>query len=580
MAVRFRLGAPEMIRIIFSLFLFLFWTVPVQAIYDPLTAPNNKYGIHIADFNDIPDISALINSTGGDWGYVTIVATDNDRNREKWQNMFDSMRRLHIIPLVRIATHPEKAGWKKPDRVLIKEIVKFFNSLNWPTANRYVILFNEPNHAGEWGGEIDPEGYASIALEFARTFKEASPDFFVLPAGLDVSAASDGKSLDAAEYLRRMIVSQPALLDVFDGWTSHSYPNPAFSGSPHATGRGTLRSFEWELGYLRNLGLTKKLPVFITETGWVHNEGKNPSRGLMSPETVGENLKIAASSVWTDDRIVAITPFVFNYQDVPFDTFSWKKLGKSEYYPHYSAYQSLEKTKGMPTQHEYYVLSEPLLPPTLVSNSSYTLTTKITNKGQGILSSNGGYEVFFDDGNGDFVMLADSLPVIEPGEEGELRIHLKTPQKTGEHKLSLTFKHGDTIIPVQERTVQIVPPPSVRVTGQLGWRPDSDAQDATVLVYDDKTLIQKFTGLTMKNGTVTTGGLSNVVPGKPYRIVLLVPFYLPRQTIAPLSPQETAIRMKRSYPFDIDKDGTFTPGDLWALLTNRPHNMINLFVGP
>ena len=50
----------------------------VKAVYDPLGVPNNRYGIHIADLNDISDVAPLVNSNGGDWGYVTLVASDND----------------------------------------------------------------------------------------------------------------------------------------------------------------------------------------------------------------------------------------------------------------------------------------------------------------------------------------------------------------------------------------------------------------------------------------------------------------------------------------------------------------------
>ena len=40
---------------------------PAAAISDPLSVPNNRFGIHIADLNDIPDVAPLVNSSGGDW---------------------------------------------------------------------------------------------------------------------------------------------------------------------------------------------------------------------------------------------------------------------------------------------------------------------------------------------------------------------------------------------------------------------------------------------------------------------------------------------------------------------------------
>jgi len=74
------------------LLLFSLFTRPVYAIYEPTSVPNNQYGIHIADFNDLPDVSPLVNSSGGDWGYVTLVSTDGDRDIGRWQSLFDEMR--------------------------------------------------------------------------------------------------------------------------------------------------------------------------------------------------------------------------------------------------------------------------------------------------------------------------------------------------------------------------------------------------------------------------------------------------------------------------------------------------------
>jgi hypothetical protein len=212
----------------------------------------------------------------------------------KIQRLFDQMRRYHLIPLVRLATHPEGPLWVKPNPDSYDNIVSFLSKLHWPVENRYVILYNEPNHANEWGGSLDPEGYAKTVIALGKKLKDASSDFFILPAGLDVSAASDGKSLSASDYLRRMVQSEPELLRTIDGWTSHSYPNPAFSGSPYASGRGSLRSYEWELQFLESLGLSKKLPIFITETGWLHAEGITTHFGAYSSDAIGNHLTVAS----------------------------------------------------------------------------------------------------------------------------------------------------------------------------------------------------------------------------------------------------------------------------------------------
>jgi hypothetical protein len=567
--------------IVFLLFLIIcIFPSYAYANYDPLTVPNNKYGIHIVDTNDIAELPALVNTSGGDWGYVTMVLSDSERDHDRWQNIFNHMRRLHLIPIIRLATHVEAAAWVKPNKDRFYEMVNLLNDLNWPTENRYIVLYNEPNHANEWGGQLNPEEYAEYLATFARELKRSSPDYFILPAGLDASAASDGKAMDAAEYLRRMIAAKPEILTLIDGWTSHAYPNPGFSGSPYATGRGTLSTYQWELSYLSTLGLSKQLPVFITETGWQHSDGKSYIPALLSSDHVGANLQVAAQTVWSDPRIAAITPFLFNYQDVPFDHFSWREVGSISYYSQYYAYQAISKIHGIPLQHESYILENDLLPNTLVSGSSYTLTAKVKNEGQGIIDQADGYELVVGDGGSNMSVFVEPLPVVEPGDTGTLTIHLKTPKKTGTFPLTVTLIHNDIRMVLQHTDITLVPPPSVEVHARLGWRKTSDASDVTVLLYDKHTLLQKFTGLTMKNGVVRATALTNIIPGNPYRVVTLAHGYLPRQTITALGTKITTVYPSRFLPLDFNSDGAFTLADILALIRISPLTAISRFFGP
>ena len=126
----------------------------------------NKFGIHILDPSELQQAAELVNSSGGDWGFITIVIRDDDRDFKKWQNFFDQCRQLHLIPLVRLATHNENETWVAPKKEEISSWVNFLVNLNWPTKNRHIVVFNEPNHTKEWGGKIDPPHYAQILDEF------------------------------------------------------------------------------------------------------------------------------------------------------------------------------------------------------------------------------------------------------------------------------------------------------------------------------------------------------------------------------------------------------------------------------
>ncbi len=564
----------------FILSLLIFLSIPQQAHakFDPLSRPNNKLGIHILDVNDLFDAEKLVNSTGGLWGYVTLVIQEDDRNFDKWQGIFDQMRRSHLIPVVRLATKIQGDSWAIPQANSIDDWVRFLDSLNWPIENRYVTLFNEPNHANEWGKSINPEEYARFTYALAQKLHATSNDFFVMPAGLDVSAASDGRSLDAGIFAKRMTEAQPDYFNAFDGLASHSYPNPAFSGSVYDTGRGSLRSYQWELELYKNLGLTKNLPVFITETGWVHDQGISYLSGAYNSEQIGVNLTIAASQVWSDPNIVAVTPFALSYQGAPFDHFSWKRLGVNEFYPQFFAYQGIVKTKGAPKQHERYVLEPKLIPPTLVGGAHYILTSLVKNEGQAIISAKEGYTLKFESPD-DFVVSYGAIPNIEPKQTGEISITIDTPNDTKAHLFSLSLVHEKDVIPLQSGTIKLIPPPAAKIAVQLGWRSLNNAQLATVLVYDNLTLLHKFNGLTLKGGTVEVEGLRNIIPNNNYRVVLLVPYYLPRQVIAKLGDNKTILRMPRLYPLDFDNDGKWSISDIFQMFRMKPNQIISLFAG-
>lgn len=568
---------------LFAIFLFiylLFQPVPIRAIYDPLSVPNNRYGIHVADLNDISNASALVNSTGGDWGYVTLVVQDNDMNTSKWQELFNVMRRKHLIPLVRLATHPQGNSWTIPQEVDIDKWVNFLKGLTWPIENQYVILFNEPNHAKEWGDTINPEGYGKLLIQFAKKLKQASPNFFILPAGLDASASNDGVAIDEEEFIRRMIQANPDVFTYMDGWTSHSYPNPSFSGSPYGTGRGSLQTFLWEEDYFLQIGMTKRLPIFITETGWQHAEGKYPDQRLLPSGTVASYIQSAAASIWQHPNIVAVTPFVYSYQDEPFDHFSWRQLNSLEFYPMYQTYQQLSKTSGQPKQTETFTVSPIFFPKTLVINSTYTLQTTITNTGQGILTPNDGYTIDIEDPSKQFSIFPDTIPLLEPKEQGIIRMMIKTPNKEGTYPLTLSIKHTAVQIPIETKTITLIPPPSATLRVTLGWNRIGTAKGATVLIYDiDNTLLHKFTDIPIDHGTLNVTGLYQIVPGYKYRVVVLVPYFLPRQSVITMKEESNTWTFKRFYPFDFNRDGKLTMADIIALILLPPKDVLRALMG-
>ncbi len=391
----------------------------------PQSVPNNKFGIHITDEKDLPDAVNLINSSGGDWGYVTFVITESARDHDRWQQVFDQMRRLHVIPIVRIATKADGDTWEAPNDAEINNWIAFLNSLNWVIENRYVVIANEPNHSSEWGGTIDPAGYASYLNKFALKLHEASPDFFVLPAGLDASAKNTTSTMDEVTFLKKMLTAEPNLFDSLDGWVSHSYPNPGFSGKDTDTGRGTIGTFDWELSYIKTLGITKELPVFITETGW--------SNQTVDPSKISDMYDYAFKNVWNDQRVIAVTPFILNYPNAPFAEFSWKK-SDGTYYPYYSGIQRIPKVAGSPIQ----VISGQILgavaQPLIITGSDFFGAILARNTGQSIWSTK---NVLVTADTKDVLIKSYSFPSVEPTRLGLIIFKAELPDNTGIFSRSL-----------------------------------------------------------------------------------------------------------------------------------------------
>lgn len=350
-----------------SIQLFIFAT-PTKAIYDPLSTPNNKFGVHILDPSEIDKVPALVNSNNGQWGYVTIPIRSDDRDRVKWNTFFEKTKQYKLIPIIRLATFGNKDGWVIPTNEQMLAFIRFLNQFSWPTQNRYLIMFNEPNHSQEWGGYINPEAYAKILYDNIKIIKNINPDFFVLPAAMDMAAPQSDLSLTGLNYWKRVFTAQPKLIDMIDGWNAHAYPNPAFSAKPTNYNSHSLQSYKFELQMLSKLG-RKKLPIFITETGWDQTQ--------LTKEQLTSYWKTAFQQIWDDPQIVAITPFLLQAHDGPFTKFSLLDQNNTPTVG-YTTIQSLTKIAGQPK------LSSPNTPPqiklttAISSNNNSSSHTPIT----------------------------------------------------------------------------------------------------------------------------------------------------------------------------------------------------------
>ncbi len=519
---------------------------------------NNKVGISLLQpsSEDIIQAAELINSHDGDWGYVTLVIQENDRDVRKWQDLFEQLREKHLIPIVRLATSPQGEVWRRPEEKDVEEWVDFLNKLNWVVKKRYIVLFNEPNHASEWGGEVDPEGYAKVVDAFAKKIKESNKDYILMLAGMDAAAPSYPPQFeDLGIFIRKVFETKDTQLkNTIDALASHSYPNPGFSGSVWDTNKKSIRGYEYELGLLQEIGISKKLPVFITETGWI--EGK------LSDNQIAENNKIAFTEIWgTDRRVQAVTPFVFKYLSEPFRGFSWVQEGGLS--QKYEAIKEIKKIKGNPDQIQGGSIHISL-PQTLIASSSYHFPLTIKNNGQAIWSDNDRYTLSLQSSTGELKTLIPAVQKIRPFEESQLSINIQTPPKPQTIKVSFSLKKGkEEIIHTEEHSILIEPLPQLTIKTSLFPKLISQGEGFEVQLFNkQEELVYSKKGLSMRKGVVEIESLSDIIPGETYRVVLIGYPYIPRQEISIINKGKNTIKMKQLFPFDANGNGRLDGGDI------------------
>lgn len=541
-------------------YLFVFLAKPVWASVDDLTSPNNKFGIHlaVASPDDLKSAASLVNSSGGDWGYVTVVIEENDRHKDKWQAVFNQLRQLHLIPIVRLATTMSDGIWKRPEENGRESWVNFLDSLNWVVKNRYIVLFNEPNFNKEWGGTIDAQNYGNLAKIFSQKLKENNPDYFVMLAGFNATAPNSlPEYLSEENFLKVMIANQGGIDKLFnyiDGWVSHSYET---------------NTYIKEINLLKRLGLTKELPVFITEAGWPHAEGLNYNWQMFNAQVVAQKMVAYFQSAMNDPQVMAITPFIFNYQGEPFDHFSWQKIGRGEFYPQFQMIQQMAKIKGEPIQEQRIEIEDPL-PKKLVANSTYQIPIKVKNLGQAIWGKEEGYSLKFSQEPENFEYFFSDMTELLPFAEETAWLYLKTKDKVEKFEPVLgVAKEGEIVSNLISWPLETVPPLTINVKVNFFPIRLATGSDFKILIYNAKEeIVFASPGLTIVNSRGELDGVNNLIIGEKYRLVILKPYFLPRQEFLTVAEKDNQVSFKSMLPLDFNLDGKLSGEDLFALIKN------------
>jgi hypothetical protein len=308
----------------------LFFTICVTPVSAQL---GSKGGIHILDPRELDDAHQLLNVPGVDkTAYITITLSLNDLSRVKdWETFFKKAKEKKIIPIVRLVSEFDGKNWTIPTRKNITDQISFLSQFEWPHHEKYLIVYNEPNHKSEFGGIIDPNHYTKILKFTADWAHTEEKNYKILPAGLDLAAPNGSRTMEAFTFMNQMLKSDEKIFDNVDYWNSHSYPNPGFISSPLRTGKNSMRGFQYELNYLKK-ATNKDFKVFITETGWLNN--------VFTSHWLDYYYKYAAQHIWSDERVLAVTPFILRGDPGPFSGFAFIDR-HSQPTKHYQSYQKV-----------------------------------------------------------------------------------------------------------------------------------------------------------------------------------------------------------------------------------------------
>jgi hypothetical protein len=325
--------------------------LPTRFAQGPL--PNNIVGLNVARLHQpiyVWATSDAVNANGGDWGYITVVWTIEDRDARNaeynFQQFLDRCFEHHVQPIVRVGTRfsrsnrpgnspPGSKGaegtWSRPDWDEPKRWRTFFEQATWPTRHAWIIVGNEPNLGREWGGAVDAAGYARYLAHFLDTFQDA-PRFDVVSGALDISNHTALPEMqDALEFLDLMGETVPGIFARLPAWASNPYR--VVSGGPGA--RYTHLAYEAEFDRIG-----REMPVLITEAGHLETGDEHE---------IAQFYAEAFRDWMADPKVVAATPLFWHPDRNEFWMFELDSKNRFVYKsPTYELLRRLPRVAGSP----------------------------------------------------------------------------------------------------------------------------------------------------------------------------------------------------------------------------------------
>ncbi len=261
--------------------------LPKLPLGDPQTVitRNSKIGIHTRFTDEVETWKIkyslqLVREMGAPWiveyfpwayyesfpGIFSWEHPDTVINHANWQGI-TVIARLGFVPKW---ARPDDTSptFLSPDRYddfgnYVYEFVKRYRG-----KVNYIIIWNEPNLALEWGFQpIDPVGYTELLKVAYRRAKEANPDVQVLGGALapTLAPAGDEFGMNDLDYLQAMLDAGAGT--AMDALAVHAYGWVYPADDPPAPDVVNFRRVELVQKILADNGYAD-MPIHITEAGW------------------------------------------------------------------------------------------------------------------------------------------------------------------------------------------------------------------------------------------------------------------------------------------------------------------------
>ncbi len=274
---------------------------------------NPLAGVHTLFINEVEEWKiqrglAMIREMGAPWvvEFMPWAYMEPRKGQYDWRNAERIVRHANRQGVQLIARLGFVPDWARPDpnaqattttyldRARYADFAEFAAAFaaHFRGQIRYVIVWNEPNLAAEWGMRpVDPAGYVEMLRVVYPAIKRANPDMVVLAGALAPTLEPPGspQGLNDLIYLEQMyqaldaqaarpssIASRQSKIQnpkskiesrPYDAWAVHSYGRTAPHDEPPAPDRINFRRAE----LLREIMLRhgdEDAPVYITESGW------------------------------------------------------------------------------------------------------------------------------------------------------------------------------------------------------------------------------------------------------------------------------------------------------------------------